>query len=1003
MNAACHDDQVLWCASVDTGTAGAVHQCLQSHLEELSVDCQAAEFEVAMRQFENVQVDSTLLNQCADEIATQCKGVKLGEGSVLQCLQDVLLNQIGGGDKKMGPQCAATVKKRLSLELRNSALNFKMMAVCEADIVALKCSDPGGKLDIGSDVFDCLADQQVEIKQRACAEQIVSMIRLQVSDIGFDHDANTACDTDLATFCSDVDPAEVGARQKCLQAHFRDLSRECFETEFKTVQRAVLTHDIRAQPSLNIACRHDIRAKCKSFNLDSVLSCLVDADPTTLSAACAQELGEYQVLVAKYMELDLRFQSSCSAKLDMCADVSGISPAERAEGSLADCFVSKYDKIPEGACRDAVLQIMKNRANNVEVDPSLHSACRDDREEFCSQVQNQHGEVHECLRDHIDQLDPGCRLAEQREMQIESTNIVLKAHLYAVCHSDLDAFCTTGLDASKLNGLQCLQKHRLDAGFSVGCLEAITKDMIISSKNWMALPFLQNECKDDVQRLCGENQRLDASMARWGKSSNAVLACLASSVSLRRIRDENCRHLVVEHVRAQAADLRLSPTISAACEHDMYRWCANVDPRHEAMHRCLREHFSNLEGACVRAEFMQMVLEKEIPGPKLNPGEVQAEQDADVAWSQDASMMLKDCNIEAKEMCWEQLASGDPTNLRDCLENHINANDVELGGSGELPLGVSQPCAVRVRMSVQLEQVDIRLTPQMLSHCAVDLVRNCLPVLQANEVNIAGKDADDELAPNTSSTMLLDLGPNPSDEYTSCLMRHIKDVKDSRCMKDLHRRARQQLQNPHSMARFSTACENDIVVICTQIHDQIEADSSMPCLMQLQDAEKMQSGGLLRAKPIGPLLSASCAAFLKEEVAMRQLVIDVASEFSKSALSAALSRKSGGKIDPRRWDALLGSVRDISSSKLAQDSPVKKGTELLQGLSGDPLESMLVEHVQALSSIEGGGTDHSFLVISGAFAKVAFAAFLLLCGVAVAVGISTARQAQSGVSVNKLG
>lgn len=1048
LSAACHDDRVVWCASADPNTPGAIQECLQRHLDSLSQDCRRAEFAVLKVLSEDVQLDQQLMSQCAVEIAAggACDRTKLDGDGVTQCLEQLLVD---GSMASMHHGCADTVRNKLKAKIEHAALNRILVLKCAEDASFLNCGDfdqaggnpptspeGGSETPARSSVFECLANHQTKIKSEACKTAVAFQIRAQASDIRLDSAVSEACKGDLAQFCSGVSSEGVGELQQCLRDHFSTLSKACFEAEFTATMRAVMTFDIRAQPALVAACREHIGTSCQSYRSSEVLTCLVGLPKTVMTDQCAASVKKHETMVAKFDALDPELHRACHAEMpQLCAAVAESSPLKRPEGAMVDCLVGKFDRIGRGPCKDEVFRIMQIRAQDTDLDPLLATACSGDIDTFCQSVPRSDGLVHECLRDHFDELaEDECRVAEQREMQLETRSVLLKAQLYARCASDLDKFCASSLSmrfgsssssaaaasssdagesrgGTKASSLQCLQIHRFDPGMSPACLTAVTKDMIHSSKLAGLMPWLTHECKADVSRFCAHDQELDQGLAAWGRNSNAVLSCLTGIGVLPQIQDPACRAKVESYVQEEAADVRLNPAISAACETDMRTHCTQVDPGHGKMHECLREKIDVLRDACRRAEFSQLVAERSVTGQALK------------------TLKLV-CYAEMGRFC-PAGAGSDFATAMECLR--------ELFGRGAnftrgLPVGVGDRCAHMVRLNQRIAQLDLRLAGSMATDCGADVALHCQRELARHGGGVVGVDHPRSAVAAGSSSkevaakaQVVRFGPDDDDddanvELGACLMTHLPEIGNARCAWAVQDQAQHQLAVPSDMPGFSQACQLDVKALCTTAEPPNKAGTPS-CLAQLKAAALSQASSTRRANGNGPKtllrsglsmgkaggaepgVSERCATFLRDQLPIREHAAATLLLFASSAPGSGSGnnvqlRNGRGGLQAAHFVREVAGVRVPGAALQEKKAPNGAGDESV-------LELLLASHANAMMLGKGDGdgedSSSSFLVLSGKVAVVALGAFLGILILAVGVVVMMVRKSQSGVTVNKVG
>lgn len=84
MSGACKADVEKFCKGVEPGE-GRIIKCLKEHQAELSPTCQAKATEKKEEMKEKM---ATVKADCKDDVAKFCKGVKEGEGRIMNCLKD---------------------------------------------------------------------------------------------------------------------------------------------------------------------------------------------------------------------------------------------------------------------------------------------------------------------------------------------------------------------------------------------------------------------------------------------------------------------------------------------------------------------------------------------------------------------------------------------------------------------------------------------------------------------------------------------------------------------------------------------------------------------------------------------------------------------------------------------------------------------------------------------------------------------------------------------------
>ena len=81
----CKTELQTYCKDVTPGE-GRILACLYAREDKLSGKCEYALYDAAAQLERAVAALSYLVNECADDLNTLCKGVKAGDGRLLDCL-----------------------------------------------------------------------------------------------------------------------------------------------------------------------------------------------------------------------------------------------------------------------------------------------------------------------------------------------------------------------------------------------------------------------------------------------------------------------------------------------------------------------------------------------------------------------------------------------------------------------------------------------------------------------------------------------------------------------------------------------------------------------------------------------------------------------------------------------------------------------------------------------------------------------------------------------------
>jgi len=84
---ACETDIRSYCSQVTPGEGRMLH-CMAAHEDKISGRCQYAFYEAASILEQIATATAYIASQCATDIETHCRGVAMGEGRILACLNE---------------------------------------------------------------------------------------------------------------------------------------------------------------------------------------------------------------------------------------------------------------------------------------------------------------------------------------------------------------------------------------------------------------------------------------------------------------------------------------------------------------------------------------------------------------------------------------------------------------------------------------------------------------------------------------------------------------------------------------------------------------------------------------------------------------------------------------------------------------------------------------------------------------------------------------------------
>ena len=216
------------------------------------------------------------------------------------------------------------------------------------------------------------------------------------------------------------------------------------------------------------------------------------------------------------------------------------------------------------------------------------------------------GQMHKCLKHHLEDLTPACLGAEFAETMRESKDVRLKASIVNACKGATPRACKDIIDPA--DRLECLQDHLSDPTITAECRKELEDDLEIEAKSVVFHPTLQKRCgKKIIPQFCDDaetsrrddvtgelvfvlslranflevvpcvvyNRSLSPPLlhARYG-ADNPTLYCLIAHVA--DIPDAHCRKEVQRIERLQATSIKYDLRAAKTCKLDISKFCADV-------------------------------------------------------------------------------------------------------------------------------------------------------------------------------------------------------------------------------------------------------------------------------------------------------------------------------------------------------------------------------------------------------------------------------------------
>ncbi|KAG1672451.1 hypothetical protein FOA52_013237 [Chlamydomonas sp. UWO 241] len=337
---ACQDDRAKHCSDVSAGSARVI-RCLQDHRSALAQTCTAALFDHEVRMAEDIDFKYPMKKACAWEMSSFCKDVPHGHARISRCLADNLENA------DMTDECKKQVQRDQNMMARDYRLNWRLDHACTGDISRLcpnLCpSGPGASC--GGMVLQCLQDNQGNITDDACQEEVFYFELMEVQDFRNDVILAEACRDDVDLYCKGISPGN-GRVHACLRDNMGKISKRCAKEELKLQAKEM--SDIRLRPKLNRACSEEKAVYCDDVKPGRarVVQCLVEnmAHPD-FGQECLEELEKREDQVKNDYRMDVGVYANCES------DVSAYCANERAmlrgNATVLKCLAANFKQLAE--------------------------------------------------------------------------------------------------------------------------------------------------------------------------------------------------------------------------------------------------------------------------------------------------------------------------------------------------------------------------------------------------------------------------------------------------------------------------------------------------------------------------------------------------------------------------------------------------------------------------------------------------------------------------------
>jgi hypothetical protein len=563
-------------------------ECLQSHFSAITnKDCQKA---VALHsQLSALDQDfkPQLLSACALALdRLDCSAYEeseehhVGKDGLVECLYSKV-HEIEDAN------CRAAVRQDFALSDRDYRLSYELSLVCKRDRVQL-CSNVQPE-----EVLGCMISHIDDIQDQQCHRDVARLSFVAMNE-GNDSVEKSACAGDVQKLCSAIVQAH-GNVHACLLGNLGELSDSCSRAVLN-LHTSAASHQAM-EKLLNTACSEVLVSEtCEHLikgdsGLQAKTDCIGDVlsdGEVSVSSACRSQLYAVNALLsADYrtnpeLQKDCKLDTSvlCSSELERGQSTQGFST------EVIQCLVQQRMKIRNSNCKKQILRQIYKMSEDVMVNPEMHASCKGDLKTFCEGIKPGEGRLHDCLREHIQDLSHDCQAQEFAVEQMEQ----LAASTKTACEPELTSMFCKGSGKP----LHCLWRNVDES--STDCQRAVKREMKGKIGNIWLDPNLYVKCRSSVNELIssGDADKCPSHLVQLPPPHNGMIplpvnytqaiagehvACLGSNRA--KIADRPCLTAVEDILKLEISDpLLLRFGLRSACSKELKLngICGNSDP-----------------------------------------------------------------------------------------------------------------------------------------------------------------------------------------------------------------------------------------------------------------------------------------------------------------------------------------------------------------------------------------------------------------------------------------
>ncbi|CAF3958813.1 unnamed protein product, partial [Rotaria sp. Silwood2] len=453
----------------------------------------------------DIRADPLLETACRSVIDTLCAKIKPGDSNIIMCLLDNIKNT------RMTEDCEDRLMEVAYFMARDWRLTPKLIRTCQKNLIDLcKLPESWSMNNNMTDVqlgqyLGCLYQKKQQLSDN-CRIELKRIMSIRTKAIGLMPEVEDNCMADLA-LCKN--PEIKGEELKCLQKKYKKLESECKTAIQKYTKMTI------SDPSLDFllmkTCEPMIRIFCSNVENDNendLLRCLVkNKNNQKMDFRCKTNIEHQQIISLKDAAfLSEQFQKNCNE------EITSHCSTKKTKASVIQCLanlvlidVTKKTKRINENCRNELKIELLQRSENINLDPLLAAACRNDIRKFCSSKLAGNAQITDCLKTYHKKVSAACYARLRKRQKLD---VVLPGTDYSLttkCAPLIQKYCA---NEKKQNILLCLRRNINQDNTPSICRNVLYRRLMILNSDARFNKGLIENCQNDIDRHC-QNEIID--------------------------------------------------------------------------------------------------------------------------------------------------------------------------------------------------------------------------------------------------------------------------------------------------------------------------------------------------------------------------------------------------------------------------------------------------------------------------------------------------------------